>query len=200
MKVSIQESRDQMKVLMGAGATFDWVENSLVGSWLSFEIKSCYVDRVEGICDRISDDWTYEIDSEKGIACFNLYDFTRDSCKEQKYMIKVRQWLTRRNVKPIPMRSMECVIVRETPKAILVKLNGHLNPSSTCNHCGRRLTHPVSLMYGLGPVCGGHFHINPCNSEDELKARYDEMKKQMASVKWEGWIPRSQIENMEVVS
>jgi hypothetical protein len=32
-----------------------------------------------------------------------------------------------------------------------------------------------------------------------LKARYDDMKRKMESVTWEGWIPRSQIESMQTV-
>lgn len=200
MKLSVQVARDNMKKLARGGAEFNWIENSLQGSWLEFNIKSCYIDHVERICDSISDDWAYEIDSKNNIATFSLFDFTKDSTKEKKQMIKVRQWLTRRNDNPIPMRTMECVIIRETAKAIQVKLNGHLQPSSNCNHCGRALTHPVSLMYGLGPICGGHFHINPCSSESELKARYNDMASKMAKVTWEGWIPKSQIESMEVIN
>jgi hypothetical protein len=199
MKVSVMEAREQMKVLARGGATFNWVENSLNGSWLEFNIKSVYVDHVEAICEKISNDWAYEIDDKKGIATFSLLDFTKDSTKDKKYLIKVRQWLTRRNDKPVPMRTMEAVIVRETNKAVYVKMNGHLKPSSTCNHCGRRLTHPVSLLYGLGPVCGGHFHINPVNSEEELQRRYTEMQKKMEKVTWEGWIPKSQIESQQLV-
>lgn len=196
MKVTVQQAREQMKILVGAGATFNWVENSLHGSWLEFNIKSVYIEHVERILDRISDDWAYEINEKSGMATFELLDFTKDNTVEKKQLIKVRQWLTRRDDKPIPMRTMECVVVRETARAIQVKLNGHLKPSTTCNHCGRKLTHPVSLMYGLGPVCGGHFHINPCTTESELKAKYDEMAKKMESVTWEGWIPRSQIESL----
>jgi hypothetical protein len=196
MKVSVEQARETMKRLASGGAVFNWVESSLNGSWLEFNIKACHVEYAEPICDRISDDWAYEIDSKNNIATFSLFDFTKDNTKQKKHMIKVRQWLTRRSTSPIPMRTMEGVILQETARAYKVKLNGHLQPSSTCNHCGRRLTHPVSLMYGLGPVCGGHFHINPCNSEEELKERYDEMARRMEKVTWEGWIPKSQIESM----
>lgn len=199
MKVSVQVAREEMKRLAGAGATFNWVDSSINGSWLEFNIKSVYIEHVERMLERISNDWAYEIDDKKGLATFSLYDFTKDSTKEKKQLIKVRQWLTRRNDNPVPMRTMECSIVRETNKAYQVKLTGHLTPSSNCNHCGRTLTHPVSLMYGLGPVCGGHFHINPCNSESELKARYDEMSRQMAKVTWEGWIPKSQVESLTTI-
>lgn len=200
MKVSVQEARNQMRVLMGAGAVFNWVESSINGSWLEFNIKSCYVDRVESICDKISNDWAYEIDDKQGIATFSLLDFTKDSTKDKEYLIKVRQWLTRKDTNPIPMRTMKAVVLMETNRAMQVRLSGHLTPSSNCNHCGRTLTHPVSLLYGLGPVCGGHFHINPVGSEEELQRRYDEMQKKMEKVVWEGWIPKSQVESMEVIS
>jgi hypothetical protein len=55
-------------------------------------------------------------------------------------------------------------------------------------------------MYGLGPVCGGHFHINPCETEQELKERYEEMKKNMEKVTWEGWVSKRHIESFEVIA
>jgi hypothetical protein len=200
MKVAVSVAREEMRRLRGAGAEFTWYESSLHGSWLSFVIKSVYVDRVEAICEKISNDWAYEIDSKKGLATFELFDFNKDNTVEKKTIFKVKQWLTRRDTNPIPMRTMEGVITRETNKAVHVKLNGLLKPSKQCLHCGRKLTHPVSLLYGLGPVCGGHFHINPCSSEQELQKQYDSMRETMNNVTWEGWIPKSQIENMEVVS
>lgn len=111
--------------------------------------------------------------------------------------IKVRQWLTKQEKNPIPMRTMTGEILRETARAIHVRLKGFMEPSSTCLHCGRKLTHPVSLLYGIGPSCGRHFHINPCSSEDELQRRYQEMTKAMGEVQWEGWVPKSQIEKIE---
>ena len=111
--------------------------------------------------------------------------------------ITVRQWLTRKADRPIPMRTMEATVLGETAKAVHVKLKGFLAPSSTCNHCGRRLTNKVSLLYGIGPICGGHFHINPLGSEEELNEVYEDMKRKMDSVVWQGWIPKSQIESIE---
>jgi hypothetical protein len=117
----------------------------------------------------------------------------------KEYRVKVRQWLTRTAEKPIPCREMIGRIERETAKAYLLELRGFLAPSTTCLHCGRELTHPVSLLYGLGPVCGGHFHINPLGSEAELKARYAEMQQKMGEVRWKGWVPKSGIEQMREV-
>jgi hypothetical protein len=200
MKVTLPVARENMKLLLGGGAQFNWNESSLHGSWLSFTIQAIYSDRVEDICEKISNDWAVEVNDKSGLATFDLFDFTKENTVatvEKKTIFKVRQWLTRAtnsNRNPIPMRTMEGVILQETNKAIKVKLNGLLQPSSNCLHCNRTLTHPVSLMYGLGPVCGGHFHINPCNTEKELKDRYNEMLTTIKNVTWEGWIPKSQVQ------
>lgn len=198
MKVSVAVAREEMRRLLAGGAKFDWKENSLHGSWLTFDIDSVYIDHVETICNKISDDWVYEIDSINNKAHFELFDITKENTVEKKTIFKVRQWLTRRNDNPIPMRTMEGVIVKETSKAYQVKLNGLLKPSKQCLHCGRTLTHPVSVLYGIGPVCGGHFHINPCDTKEELEKRYNAMAETMQGVTWEGWIPKSQIESMHL--
>lgn len=116
-----------------------------------------------------------------------------------EYRIKVKKWMTIKEDNPIPMRVMFGKILRETQKAIYVSVYGKPEPSTTCLHCGRKLTHPVSLLFGIGPICGGHYHINPLNSEEELQERIEEIKQKLADVKWEGWIPKSQIVEMTEV-
>jgi hypothetical protein len=108
------------------------------------------------------------------------------------FKFTVKRWLTKTD-KPVPMRTMKGTILRETAKAIHVRLEGFLEPSKVCLHCGRKLTHKVSLLYGIGPICGQHFHINPLASEEELEKHYDRMKAQMERVQWEGWLPKSQV-------
>lgn len=113
--------------------------------------------------------------------------------------IKVRQWLTREDYtdKPMPMRTMFGTIEQETAKAYYVKLHGKLMPSSNCLHCDRDLKHPISLLYGLGPICGQHFYINPCNTKEELETNYAAMCAVMAKITWEGWIPKTGVLEME---
>lgn len=107
--------------------------------------------------------------------------------------VNVRQFLTRREENPVPMRTMVGYIEKETPKAIFVHLHGQPEPSSTCLHCGRTLTHPVSLEYGIGPICGQHFHI-PNVSMETVMEHYEEIRQRLAGVKWSGWLPKSKIE------
>lgn len=68
-----------------------------------------------------------------------------------------------------------------------------------CMRCGRTLTHPVSRLYGIGPECGGHAHINPFNTEEELYAALDKVKEQLSEIKWRGWVIKSAIEECQEV-
>lgn len=112
------------------------------------------------------------------------------------YKITVRAWMTKKEENPLPMRTMVGIIERETTKAYYMKLHGKPEPSSKCLHCGRKITHPVSLAIGIGPICGGHYHINPYDTQEELEAHIEEIKSKLKSVTWEGWIPKSQITEM----
>lgn len=115
----------------------------------------------------------------------------------REYKVLVKRWLTREdNKNPIPMRTMVGTIVKQTNKAYLMRLHGRPEPSSKCLHCNKTLTHPVSVLYGVGPVCGKHMHINPLSSEEELQEKMDEIKAKLKAVTWEGWIPKSQIVEM----
>ncbi|UXR28834.1 DUF6011 domain-containing protein [Bacillus paranthracis] len=114
--------------------------------------------------------------------------------KVKEYRITVRQFLTKSQSNPVPLRTMFGVIERESERAYYVKLQGKPEPASSCLHCGRQITNPVSLLYGIGPVCGGHFHMNPLKSEADLDAFVAELREKMSKVKFEGWLPKAHIE------
>lgn len=123
------------------------------------------------------------------------------------YRIKVRQYMTKQwdfndkwnNGQPMPMRVMVGKVLKETKGMVQMELWGKPMPTSCCMVCGRKLTHPVSLHYGIGPECGGHFHINPYNTEAELQQEYEALKAKMAEIKWTGWVVKSAIEEKEVI-
>ncbi|QST02581.1 hypothetical protein IMZ31_24330 (plasmid) [Pontibacillus sp. ALD_SL1] len=119
--------------------------------------------------------------------------------KVKELRVKVKPFLTKRNPKypdkiPVPMRTMFGYSTRETANGIHMVLKGKPEPSSHCLHCGRVIKHPVSLLYGIGPICGGHYHVNPLESEEELNLRMEEIKQKLANVVWEGWLPKNYIE------
>lgn len=134
-----------------------------------------------------------------------LYYFTTKSKGEvimelvRELKVTVRQFLTKSNPnypsrKPVPMRTMFGYSTKETEKGIYMVLRGKPEPSTTCLHCNRKLTHPVSLLYGIGPHCGEHFHISPYETEEELNQNIEELKKTLADITWEGWLPKNHIE------
>lgn len=151
-------------------------------------------------------------------------DFERDdethSQSEQKedglkinrtYIIKVRQYMTKpatlkfdfhtkwNNNQPMPFRVMQGKVIKETPGMVHMECQVVPMETETCMRCGRRLSHPVSKLYGIGPECGGHAHINPFQTEEELYAALDTVKEQLANITWKGWIIKSAIEEYEEV-
>lgn len=122
------------------------------------------------------------------------------------YIIKVRQYMTKpsspefdfqskwNNNIPMPFRVMKGTVLRETRGMVYMDCHAVPLQTSSCMVCGRRLTHPVSRLYGIGPECGQHAHINPFNTDEELYAALDLIRFQLSQIKWSGWIIKSAIE------
>jgi hypothetical protein len=111
-------------------------------------------------------------------------------------LVTVRQFLTKSPNKPVPLRTMRLVETkRETEKAILVKLEGTPNPSSNCVHCGREITHPQSLHFGIGSTCIEKYpHLLAMIDYNEIEKSYEMLKAEMSKITWEGWLPKGHIE------
>ena len=128
----------------------------------------------------------------------------------KEYKIHVKKYMTEKgtpqfdfmtkwnNDVPMPFVIMSGTIEKETRGMYYMKLHGKAEKTSICMCCGRKLTHPVSMLYGLGPECGSHAYINPFDSEEELNQHIDEVYQKIADVKWEGWVIKSSIKTMEV--
>ncbi len=129
------------------------------------------------------------------------------------YLFKVRQYMTKpaspefdfqskfNNDVPMPFRTMVGTVLKETRG--MVYMDCHVEPMETtsCMRCGRRLNHPVSKLYGIGPECGSHAYLNPFQTEEELYAALDSVKSNLANITWQGWVIKSAIEeHTEVVT
>ncbi len=122
--------------------------------------------------------------------------------KVKELRVTVRQFLTKPNSNypdrvPVPMRTMFGYTTHESTNGIYMVLKGKPEPSEVCLHCGRELTHPVSVLYGIGPTCGKHFHINPLESEEALSEAIEEIRSKLSDVVWEGWLPKAYIDYTE---
>lgn len=124
--------------------------------------------------------------------------------KGHEYIVRVKKWMTQETTSsdfdfmqrwnnniPMPFRVMRGRVLSETRGMVFMELKGTVLKTDYCMRCGRPLTHPVSRLYGLGPECGGHAHINPFNTEEELHAAFAEVKEKLGSITWKGWIAKS---------
>lgn len=127
------------------------------------------------------------------------------------YLIKVRQYMTKpaspefdfqarwNNNVPMPFRIMEGRVLKETRGMLMMECHAVPLKTDICMRCGRPLTHPVSRLYGIGPECGSHAHINPFETEEELYAALDFVRENLANIRWRGWIIKSAIEECKEV-
>ena len=95
--------------------------------------------------------------------------------------------------KPMPMRTMQGTIEKETRGMVYMNLHGFGQKTITCACCGKELTNPISRHYGIGPICLGKLGI--VNPIDDI----ENIKEQLEKIKWSGWIIRSSIVSQEVV-
>ena len=129
------------------------------------------------------------------------------------YRVTVRQYMTRKsssdfdfmakwnNDIPMPLRTMVGTLEKETPGMVYMKLHGDIVSKVTqyCMKCGKQITNPVSQFFGMGPECGGHHYVNPFSSDEEQTAAVERYRKEyLQQIKWEGWIIKSAVTEMEV--
>jgi SWI/SNF-related matrix-associated actin-dependent regulator of chromatin subfamily A-like protein 1 len=104
-------------------------------------------------------------------------------------MYRIGALFARKNKLPVAFVANKLI---ETPRAIYLYGHGTLETQKMgfCCICGRELTHPVSVVLGIGPHCGGHWWnwdtIGGFNENilEELKVRIKDGKVDQ-------WIPKS---------
>lgn len=127
--------------------------------------------------------------------------------KGHEYIVRVKSWMTKPTVDdsfdfmrhwnnniPMPLRVMRGRVLSDTRGMVYMELKAQPMQTDRCMKCGKTLTHPVSRLYGLGPECGGHYHINPFETEEELNAALEEVHRRLNNVTWTGWIAKSGVE------
>lgn len=126
--------------------------------------------------------------------------------KGHEYIVKVKRWMTQKTTDsfdfmrhwnsdvPMPFRVMRGRVLSETRGMLYMELRACVLRTDYCMKCGKPLSHPVSKLYGLGPECGGHYHINPFNTEEELQAAIHEVRQKLSNITWTGWVAKSGVE------
>ena len=124
-----------------------------------------------------------------------------------EYRITVRRYMTEKssagfdfmakfnNDNPMPLRTMIGTIEKETRGMVYMKLHGQAEPVIKCMRCGRTLTNPVSMKYGIGPECITKVPFIMDLDINDVEG----IKKKLVDVKWEGWIIKSSILQKELI-
>ena len=125
------------------------------------------------------------------------------SADRTEYRITVKKYMTQpasvgfdfmlnwNQNKPMPMRTMQGTIEKETRGMVYMNLHGFGQRTITC--CGKELTNPVSRHYGIGPICLGKLGI--VSAIDDV----ENIKEQLEKIKWSGWIIKSAITEKEEI-
>ena len=127
------------------------------------------------------------------------------STDSTEYRITVKKYMTQpasvgfdfmekwNNNKPMPMRTMQGTVEKETRGMVYMNLHGFGQKTITCACCGKELTNPISRHYGIGPICLGKLGI--VNQIDDV----ENIKEQLEKIKWSGWIIKSSITEKEEI-
>lgn len=87
--------------------------------------------------------------------------------------------------------SFVAVELRETARALYVYGHGEIDPHGSCCVCGRTLTHPGSILLGIGPECLGNWGARDIRMEEVTKADKDYLRNLIRSRVVDCWIPKS---------
>lgn len=124
-----------------------------------------------------------------------------------EYIVRVKRWMTQKTTDdsfdfmrhwnsniPMPFRVMRGRVLSETRGMLYMELKACALKTDYCMKCGKPLSHPVSKLYGLGPECGSHYHINPFETEEELQNAIQEVREKLNNITWTGWVAKSGVE------
>lgn len=123
----------------------------------------------------------------------------------KKYKVTVKKYMTEpatpqfdfqdkwNNGIPMPLVTMQGTVLKETRGMVYMNLKGVAEATCTCAVCGKSLTNPISKLYGIGPECSEKIGLIRIESEEEAKEKYEDIKKHLVDIKWEGWVIKSSI-------
>ena len=108
-------------------------------------------------------------------------------------MYQINQVFAKENKIPVFFLANQLM---ETPKAIFLYGHGTLESKKigVCCKCGRELTHPVSILLGIGPECGEHYwNWNTVGGIEKAPELIESLKLKMQEFKVSQWFPKSVI-------
>ena len=89
--------------------------------------------------------------------------------------------------------SFIAVSLIETPKAQYVYGHGAVDPAGSCAKCGKPLTHPGSIILGIGPVCLGNWGARDVVLDNLTESDKTRLQGLITDRAIDCWIPKSVI-------
>lgn len=112
--------------------------------------------------------------------------------------INLTAWIMHQ--KKLATRDLKGEIKRVTSRAVLLEGTYRLEAASSCRRCGRRITHPGSLLIGVGPDCAEYLGLDRKEIERLTEEEIAEVREAFEGRhKLELWIPKSHITELEVL-
>lgn len=90
-------------------------------------------------------------------------------------------------------RTFLAIPLKETAKAIYLYGHGATDPEGGCARCGRRLTHPGSILIGIGPECLQDWGARDIVLDNITEDQKTYLKSLMRERKVDGWFPKTVI-------
>jgi len=82
-------------------------------------------------------------------------------------------------------------VVVETARAYKVYGHGEIDPAGSCARCGRTLTHPGSILLGIGPECLGDWGARDIRLDNVSEEDKNHLQALIRSQQVDNWIPKS---------
>jgi SWI/SNF-related matrix-associated actin-dependent regulator 1 of chromatin subfamily A len=83
--------------------------------------------------------------------------------------------------------------LRETDKALYLYGHGQVDPKGSCAKCGKTLTHPGSILAGIGPDCLEDWGSRERLAENPTQAQIDYLQSLIRSQQVDTWLPKAVI-------
>lgn len=88
------------------------------------------------------------------------------------------------------------IVLQETKRAVYIYGYGKMDPEGSCCVCGRKLTHPGSILVGIGPECLGNWGARDIKLEHLTEDDKKQLESLIRSKKVDQWIPKSIIKQI----
>lgn len=98
--------------------------------------------------------------------------------------------------KDIPATFIAAKLI-EREKAVYVYGHGAMSPNGCCARCGRTLTHPGSILIGIGPECLGDWGARDVRLDNLSEDEISYLKSLSATHRVDTWLPKSIIKEIQ---